>query len=325
MPLEGRHRRSWNGGARGRPADQLGGPLALVHQQLVHALGGRALLVGDDLAVGEHDRTIGIGCGDGVMGDHDDGLPKFLDGSLQEAQHFGAGDGIEVAGGLVGEHQRRFGDERTRDGDALLLAARQFIRPVRETFLESQRRRQHVEPLTVGLLTRQSQRHEDVLLGGEHRQQVEALEDEADLVAAQHGQLIVVHGGDVGTVEHDMTARGRVESGERVHERGLAGAGRAHDRGEPPLLEPHIDAAQRMHRVFAMPVVLDQVDRLDGDGVPLFLRRTGIGLRLHDLLFHNVLFHINTGIFPERYFHHTDGGLGPASCGGVNRHRAHHP
>ena len=141
----------------------------------------------------------------------------------------------------------------------------------------------------------------------------------------RHGQLIVVHGGDVGAVEHDMTARGRVESGERVHERGLAGAGRAHDRGEPPLLEPHIDAAQRMHRVFAMPVVLDQVDRLDGDGVPLFLRRTGIGLRLHDLLFHNVLFHINTGIFPERYFHHTDGGLGPASCGGVNRHRAHHP
>ena len=138
-------------------------------------------------------------------------------------------------------------------------------------------------------------------LGGEHRQQVEALEDEADLVAAQHGQLIVVHGGDVGAVEHGVTASLAESSPASV----CMSVDLPEPDGpmiavEPPLLEPHIDAAQRVHRVFAMPVVLDQVDRLDGDGVPLFLRRTGIGLRLHDLLFHNVLFHINTGIFPGR-------------------------
>ena len=37
---------------------------------------------------------------------------------------------VEVAGGLVGEDHRRFGDERPGDGDALLLAARQLAGPV---------------------------------------------------------------------------------------------------------------------------------------------------------------------------------------------------
>ncbi len=43
---------------------------------------------------------------------------------------------VEVAGGLVGEQQRRAGDDRARDRDALLLAARELARacglPARE-------------------------------------------------------------------------------------------------------------------------------------------------------------------------------------------------
>ncbi len=36
------------------------------------------------------------------------------------------GDGVEVAGRLVGEDHPRFGDERPGDGDALLLATGQL-------------------------------------------------------------------------------------------------------------------------------------------------------------------------------------------------------
>ena len=39
-----------------------------------------------------------------------------------------AGRRVEVAGRLVGQQQRRLVDQRARDGDALLLAARQLIR-----------------------------------------------------------------------------------------------------------------------------------------------------------------------------------------------------
>ncbi len=41
---------------------------------------------------------------------------------------------VEVAGGLVGEEQRRGHDQRPRDGDTLLLAAGQHARAMLETF-----------------------------------------------------------------------------------------------------------------------------------------------------------------------------------------------
>ena len=49
----------------------------------------------------------------------------------QIVQRFG-GVLVEIAGRLVGEQQRRAHDQRARDRDALLLAARQHARPVLE-------------------------------------------------------------------------------------------------------------------------------------------------------------------------------------------------
>ena len=43
---------------------------------------------------------------------------------------------VEVAGGLVGEHDARLGDERARDRDALLLSARQLVGHVAEPLAE---------------------------------------------------------------------------------------------------------------------------------------------------------------------------------------------
>jgi hypothetical protein len=85
-----------------------------------------------------------------------------------------------------------------------------------------------------------------VLLGGQDRQQVEELEDEAELVAAQLGQLPVVEAGDVGTVELDGAGGGPVEAGEDVHQRRLAGTGGSHDRREATALEAGADAGQRV-------------------------------------------------------------------------------
>ena len=43
-----------------------------------------------------------------------------------------AGNGVEVAGGFVGEDELRPGDQRASDGDALLLPAGQLGRAVLE-------------------------------------------------------------------------------------------------------------------------------------------------------------------------------------------------
>src|SRR4051812_20807035 len=72
----------------------------------------------------------------------------------------------------------------------------------------------------------------DVLLGGEDGDEVEGLEDEADLVPAQARQGGVVELADLRVGDRHRAAAGAVQPGQQVHERRLAGARRAHDRGE---------------------------------------------------------------------------------------------
>ena len=56
---------------------------------------------------------------------------------LQERHDLDAAAGVEVAGGLVGEHDARFGHQRPRDRDALLLAARELVGHVPEAVAET--------------------------------------------------------------------------------------------------------------------------------------------------------------------------------------------
>ena len=79
----------------------------------------------------------------------------------------------------------RPGDQRPGAGHPLLLAAGQLGRPVLEPVAQVDRGDHRVEPGLVRLAAGDRQRQRDVLLGGQRRQQVELLEDEADLVPAQ--------------------------------------------------------------------------------------------------------------------------------------------
>ena len=99
--------------------------------------------------------------------------------------------GVEVAGRLVGDDQFRVGDDRPGDADALLLPAGELPRPVVHAVRQADQvqRRFH---LLAALLLRQRQKQQrqlDVLVGGEHRQQVVELEDEADVPGAATGPV----------------------------------------------------------------------------------------------------------------------------------------
>ena len=96
---------------------------------------------------------------------------------------------VEVAGRLVGEDDLRAAGEGPGDGDALLLATGELARPVREAVAETDGVDDLVEPRRVGLAAGERHRERDVLDRGERRHQVEGLEDEADPVAAQLGEL----------------------------------------------------------------------------------------------------------------------------------------
>src|SRR5262249_28984201 len=114
--------------------------------------------------------------------------------------------------------------QRTRDRDALLLAAGKLVRVVLDAILQADgSERLDGQPPPLGRMRTAflcvEQRQLDVLDRGRARQQVEALEHESDLLVADRRQLVVGQPRYVAAVQV-IAARGRpVEAAEDVHER----------------------------------------------------------------------------------------------------------
>jgi hypothetical protein len=135
--------------------------------------------------------------------DHDQRLAVVLDRLAEQRKDLAACPRVEVAGRLVREDDRRVGDQCPGDGDALLLTTGELGGPVLPPVGEADTAHQLVHPPLVRLLARDREREGDVFLRVQHRHEVEELEDEADVAAAQLGQLGVVQVGDVDAVDLD--------------------------------------------------------------------------------------------------------------------------
>src|SRR5690348_11499240 len=224
-----------------------------------HGVGGRRFELAHHRPVGQEHHPVGVGGTARVVRHHDDRLAEFADRLLQEGQDAVRGVRVEVAGGLVGEDQVGLVDQRPGAGDALLLAAGELGRAVREAVGDAQPADQVAEPLPVDLGPGQVGREGDVLRRGQRGDQVEGLEDEADLVAAQPGEPGVVEPADLLAADERLPRRRPVQAGHAVHERRLAGPRRAHHRGEPAPFDGHVDAGQGVHGGLPGPVRLVQV------------------------------------------------------------------
>ena len=128
-----------------------------------------------------------------VVGDEHDGDPALGVEPFQDGHDLGAGAGVEVAGRLVGEQQRRVADERAGDGDPLLLTAGHLRGSMTEAMAQPDRLKRRDRALLAfgpaDSAVDQGQR--DVVHGAGARQQLEGLEDEADGLVAQLGQFTV--------------------------------------------------------------------------------------------------------------------------------------
>ena len=110
---------------------------------------------------------------------------------------------VEVARGLVGQQHRGAHDQRARDGNPLLLPAREHPGPVREPFTEPDAAQQ-LFGARAGLGHRDARnphRHLGVLERGELRQEMVKLEDEPDAV--------IPEADDGGVVERRQAVRRR--------------------------------------------------------------------------------------------------------------------
>ena len=123
---------------------------------------------------------------------------------------------VEVAGGLVGEQDLGAVHDRARDGDALALSARELIGAVVLAPAQTDRGERLVDaaaPLDAPDAA-EEERQLDVPRRGQARHQMEELEDEADLLAADAGELLVGERADLVAVE-TVGAASSVDRGSR--------------------------------------------------------------------------------------------------------------
>ena len=107
------------------------------------------------------------------------------------------------------------------------------------------------------------QRQFHVLQGAGPRQQIEALEHEADLPVPQAGPLVARHLDHLFALQQVTAAGGAIEAAERVHQRRLSGARGAHQGHVFAAVDVQRDALQGVDLDFAERVGLADVAQLD--------------------------------------------------------------
>src|SRR5690606_5318316 len=131
---------------------------------------------------------------DRIVRDHRDRLAVLTAGRGEQPQHLTAGGRIEVAGGLVGEHQVGAGRQRTGDRNALLLSAGELVRPVTQSRTEAEGLDEPVDACAfdrAGAAPVEVEGQQDVAEHIEGGYEVERLEDESDPAPTKHGEFDV--------------------------------------------------------------------------------------------------------------------------------------
>jgi hypothetical protein len=139
--------------------------------------------------------------------------------------------------------------QRSCDGDALSLSARQFIWPVRHAVSKidcCQCLFGHF--VTLGSTnTTVDQRQLDVVQGGCSCQEVERLKDEPNFLITDSSELVVVHLRHVLTGKPIFALTWRVETANQIHQRRLARTRRTNDRDVLAFANIERNAVERVH------------------------------------------------------------------------------
>ena len=142
---------------------------------------------------------------------------------MDQLQHLARIFGVEIAGGLVRQHELRLPDQRTGDRHPLQLAARELARRAALPATQSDGADHARHLRRVGDAAKE-ERQPDVLLDAQLRQHVECLEDEAIVVAPQERERVVVQARELMLVEENLPGIDRLEAGDDIEQRRFADA-----------------------------------------------------------------------------------------------------
>src|SRR3989338_943043 len=226
-------------------------------------------LVALDHAVDETHDALGVGGHVVLVRDHQHG-DALLGVQVPEQLHdLLAAVRVEVAGGFIGQQHPRFGDDGARDRHALLLSARELaggvVLPAFESHLFERPRLSGVA--RGGGLAAVDQRQLHVFLRRRARQQVEALEHEAQVAPPQARALIAAERLHLHALEFVGAGGGHVQAAQRVHRRGLARSAGTHDGDELPLLDVQVHALQGLEGGVAFAVGFGDAAQADQGGL----------------------------------------------------------
>src|SRR5690606_9235576 len=139
---------------------------------------------------------------------------------------------VEIAGGLISQHQCRLRDQGAGHRRTLALAAGKLMRSMREARTQAHPFEQIARPPLGlgGTLASHQQRHGHILERRELRQQVMELVHETQLVVAQRAALALAELVDVAPGHLDGALVGPVKAAQHLQQGGLARAGSTHNR-----------------------------------------------------------------------------------------------
>ena len=149
-----------------------------------------------------------------AVGDHHHRLARLARERVEEVEHRRGGLGVEVAGGLVGEDQGGVVDQRARDRHPLLLAAREPVGKAARAVGRGPRASSsaaHAPARARRPAQFSSSGKQQVLLDGQQRDQVEELEDEADVPAPEARARALGERREVGAVDAHRARVGQVD------------------------------------------------------------------------------------------------------------------
>ena len=182
-----------------------------------------------------------------IVGDENQGRLAAALQAEQQIDHLLAGLAVEVAGRLVGEDDLRAGAQRAGDGDALLLAAGELRREVVGAMGQAHLGEHGAGRLEGVGLAGELQRQGHVLQRRHGRHQMERLEDDADVAAADDGKLVLAQPHEIVAGDPHL-ARGRpLQAGDHHQQGGLARAARADHGNQLAGRDLDIDSPQNLH------------------------------------------------------------------------------
>src|SRR5450830_1443013 len=207
----------------------------------------------DDLACFHHGDAVADHLDDfHLVGDQYDRQAEFLVDLAQQFEDRTCGFRIKCRSGFIRQQHFRIVSQRARDAHTLLLAAGDLCRIAVFQGGQADQLQQRLYlfcDLRLGQ-TCQFQRQGDVVIHRVRRQQVEVLEDHAD-VAARIAQVVGRQRRHVLAVEDDVAGGRTIQQVDGAHQRTLTGTAAADDAEDFSLADGQVDVAYCVNRAAA--------------------------------------------------------------------------